>query len=194
MAFDAMSTAIQKRRGKDIAGMLEAKHPDATENVGLFSGKQPGEHNRTLAPDAPRVDASNGPHAGIDHRVGVDGEKSAHGEMPGGQGHNDGPTQYDFHSKTHSDEHTPVNHENHPLGHTQDFKSKLHEDEHMPVAHESHAPGMSLNHPDHALDSQIRDHVSGHASHDEYNQLKNVHPSSLGAKAKMGAMKMKYGK
>ena len=104
------------------------------ENVGLFSGKQPGEHNRTLAPDAPRVDAGNGPHTGIDHRVGVDGAQSAHGAMHGGQGHNDGPTQFDPKSPTHMDEHTPVHHEDHAIGHTPDFKSKLHGDEHLPVA------------------------------------------------------------
>lgn len=43
------------------------------------------------------------------------------------------------------------------------------------------------------LGSEIRDHVSGHASEMEYNQLKGMKPRSLGERAKMDALKSKFG-
>lgn len=55
------------------------------------------------------------------------------------------------------------------------------------------AEGSSDDHDDDES-SEIRDHIIGHESPDEYDRMKESKPSTLGARVKMAAMKEKYEK
>ena len=162
--MDSYLAALQARRGKGVDGSL--------------------------------LGEINDPHGAIDSRLGVGGAGT-----PGGEGQGTpsvtGKTQFDRNSPTHLDEHTEGAKEGMAASPPASHHSVTHEDEHTePVGEgqigrpEPHA--QSTGQGEGELHSQIRDHVIGHVSEGEAEQLQGMSRPSLGQRAKMGAMKEKF--
>lgn len=135
------------------------------------------------------------PHTQVNQHLGLNSSSDG-GERQGTPSHQ-GKTQYDRESPTHLDEHTPPVHEGQAPSPTPDRKSPDHKDEHTQVAGEQ-SRGLAYPHSQSVgagggdLHDQIRNEVTGHASLEEYELLKDLHPRSLGERAKMMALKDQY--
>ena len=103
---------------------------------------------------------------------------------------------FDPFSPGHGDEHTAPTREHLAASPPASWHDKGHMDEntHGSAAQSPHQMPAAQSTGKGAGEeaSQIRDEVAGHASHEEYQQLKGIHPRSLGERAKMDALKSKY--
>lgn len=190
MAADSYSQALLSRRGKSLDPSLlivSDQDHDLSKGKGLSAGDGEG---------AGRITGGENTHSEIDARAGATGSASAGGERVGTP-HSDGETQYDRESTTHMDEHTKVANEGRAMSAPANRESSTHMDEHTKVPGEmgremsmprSQSPGEDGG----ELASDIRDHIGGHASAGEYEQLKGLKPRSLGERAKMDVLKAKF--
>ena len=98
----------------------------------------------------------------------------------------------------HLDEHTPVEHEAHAVPPPASIHNAEHTDEHKhvegepPELAEPHSQSHGMGEGE--LHAEIMEHVSGHASKEEHEQLKGHSPRSLGERAKMEALNKKFSK
>lgn len=185
MAMDALSQALAQRRGRSLDARLYADHPGNFENgQGLAAGGEGHEAH---------IGEKDASHAGIDHRVGVDGAKSSKGEEHG-------TPWTDGNNLPHpvAPQHTPVGHEGDGMSPHPNWRSPAHLDEHMKVAREEsrgepQPRSQSAGVGEGELHDEIREHIIGHTSEGEHDQLmaQGHRPRSLGERAKMMALKEK---
>ena len=198
MSTDPLSQALSNRRGKGLSPALysgpteEISEHDVPNHMDAMNGKGL-EARDGVGSGSSEIGYDHGKHGAIDHRVGVDGKASSKGEehgesytgkhnLPDLQAHEGG-------------EHTMARNEGEKMSPAASWHSKSHLEEHTSPRGEGGAMGepvhQSTGMGEGELKSQIREHIIGHQSVSENEQMKDRKPRSLGERVKMMAMKEK---